>query len=241
MKKDSIQIRQEVVIAFVVIGFHYRYTILLQHKIMEVFLITELLFNSGVLFLLDKHLFLPINKSTQSFPIKQSRQPCDLSRNECFQKRKSLYGVYINFSKMLNISFSSDLPVDSGPDRFTVPLNPKIPLMRSTSLLLKVRSTVPLPKTAMIRSPVPQPKPAMITMNPMTTKFNMKRSPGPKPDMISMILMKPTNTMKTTYEDDSISKKFKNERKELNQYKNLKNHKKYKNKIITKKTQYYNK
>ena len=136
---------------------------------------------------------------------------------------------------MLNISFSSDLPVDSGPDRFTVPLNPKIPLIRSTSLLLKVRSTVPLPKTAMIRSPVPQPKPAMITMNPMTTKINMKRSPGPKPDMISMILMKPTNTMKTTYEDESISKNFKNERKELIQYKNLKNQKKCKNKIITKK------
>ena len=71
-------------------------------------------------------------------------------------------------------------------------------------------------------------------------KPDMIRSPGPKPDMISMILMKPTNTMKTTYSDESISKKFKNERKELNQYKNLKNHKKYKNKIITKKTQYYN-
>ena len=99
MKKDSIQIRLEVVITFVVIGFHYRYTILLQHKIMEVFLITELLFNSGVLFLLDKHLFLPINKSTQSFPMKQLRQPCDLSRNECFQKSKSLYGVYINSVK----------------------------------------------------------------------------------------------------------------------------------------------
>ena len=93
----------------------------------------------------------------------------------------------------------------------------------------------------MIRSPVPQPKPAMITMNPMTTKINMKRSPGPKPDMISMILMKPTNTMKTTYEDESISKNFKNERKELIQYKNLKNQKKSKNKIITKKTKYHNK
>ena len=81
------------------------------------------------------------------------------------------------------------------------------------------RSPVPIPepakitmnpiitKTAMNRSPVPIPEPAMITMNPMITKINMNRSPGPKPDMISMILMKPNDTMKTIYEDESISKK----------------------------------
>ena len=165
----------------------------------------DLLFNSVVLFRLDKHLLLPLNKSIQRFPKKQIREPCELLRNECFQKDNPLYGMYINFCKILNISFSSDLPVNSGPDRFTVPLNPKIPLIRSTSLLLKVRSPVPFPKTAMNRSPVPNPEPAMITMNPMITKINMNRSPGPKPDMISMILMKPTNIMKTTYEDESIS------------------------------------
>ena len=192
----------------------------------------DVIFNSVVIFPLGTHLSFPQNKSKRRFPTKQLKESCDFPGNECFQKRCSLYGVYINLCKLYSISFSSDLPADSGPDRFTVPLNPKIPLIRSTSLLLKVRYSVPLPKTAMIWSP--RPKPDMITMIPMMSKTNMNRSPVPrlKPDMISIINMNPTNNMETTYDDKSISicnqKKEKNLKSEkpikTKNHKNLKNY-----------------
>ena len=56
----------------------------------------DVIFNSVVIFLLETQLSFPQNKSTQRFPTKQPKESCDLPGNECFKKRYSLYGVYIN-------------------------------------------------------------------------------------------------------------------------------------------------
>ena len=52
--------------------------------------------HSVVLFRLDTHLLFSQNKSTHMIPTKQLKEYCDLSGKECFQKKYSHYGMYIN-------------------------------------------------------------------------------------------------------------------------------------------------
>ena len=52
--------------------------------------------NRVILFRLDTHLLYSQNKSTHMIPTKQLKEYCDLSGKECFQKKYSHYGMYIN-------------------------------------------------------------------------------------------------------------------------------------------------
>ena len=52
--------------------------------------------NSIAFFRLDTHLLYSQNKSTHMIPTKQLKEYCDLSGKECFQKKYSQYGMYIN-------------------------------------------------------------------------------------------------------------------------------------------------